>query len=48
MCFGTVKMVKSLQAKKNITINSPRDLGFNTTDNCVYIDYNTIRNQKQT
>ena len=47
MCFGTVKTVKTLQAKKNITINSPRDLGFNTVDNCVYIDYNSIRNQNK-
>ena len=45
MCFGTVKTVKTLQAKKNITMNSPRDLGFNTIDTCVYIDYNSIRNQ---
>lgn len=44
MCFGTIKTVKTLQAKKNNTINSPRDLGFNTIDNCAYIDYNSISN----
>ena len=44
MCFGTIKTVKTLQAKKNILINSSRDLGFNTIDSCEYIDYNSLRN----
>ena len=45
--YHVLQTVKTLQAKKNITIHSPRDLGFNTIDNCVYIDYNSMRNQNK-
>ena len=44
MCFGKTKTVKSLKALKATT--EYVKLGYNTTDSCDYIDYESIEDLK--